>query len=59
MDAEKFFNMKSSERGIADEPVVTPLVVEPSVLEVLDGLGLYFKSRLDAIEAKVDACLEK
>jgi len=50
---------KSSERGIADEPVVTPLEVEPSVLEVLDGLGLYFKSRLDAIEAKVDACLEK
>lgn len=59
MDAEKFFNKKSSERGIADEPVVTPLEVEPSVLEVLDALGLYFKSRLDAIEAKVDACLEK
>ena len=59
MDAEKFFNKKSSERGIADEPVVEPLVVEPSVLEVLDALGLYFKSRLDAIEAKVDACLEK
>lgn len=59
MDAEKFFGKKSSERGIADEPVVAPLEVEPSVLEVLDGLGLYFKSRLDAIEAKVDACLEK
>lgn len=59
MDAQKFFDKKPSERGIADAPVEEPLEVEPSVLEVLDALGLYFKSRLDAIEAKVDACLEK
>lgn len=59
MDAEKFFSKKSSERGIADEPVVEPVVPDFSVEQILDVLGQYFDARLNVIEQKLDACLEK
>jgi hypothetical protein len=59
MDAEKFFNKKGSERGIADEPVVEPVEPEFSVEQILDVLGQYFDARLNVIEQKLDACLEK
>ena len=64
MASEKiFFNMNSqkSERGIADDPVpvVEQVEPEPSVQEILDALGYYFKGRLDVIEAKLDECLKR
>ena len=59
MDAEKFFNKKSSERGIADGPEPEPVVPEFSVEQILDVLGQYFDARLNVIEQKLDACLEK
>ncbi len=64
MANEKIFltqKSQKSERGIADDaPVSEPeQVSEPSVQEILDALGYYFKDRLDKIEAKLDQCLEK
>lgn len=64
MSNQKIFftqNSQKSERGITDEPLPPEPEVEPlpSVQEILDALGYYFKSRLDTIEAKLDECLKK